>query len=297
LFAENRPTRSLQTSVKLPEAQLKEITGAIGVGTWETSAEYKDVRVERAGQVLFESDFSKGTQHWKTDGGDWSVVDGAYRQNNQATGLSFYGDEDWSNYILTLKARKIRGNEGFLVCFARKGGERNWWNIGGWGNREHAIEFNQNSLGRHLPGSIEVNRWYDIKVDLSDGRRIRCYLDGKLIHDEPITTPTRFFSLAGRDNKTGDLVIKTINAASEPIMADLNIDNAAGLEKSAQMIVLKSDRAGDNNSLENPKQIVPIASSLPIEGAAFAREFPANSLTILRIPIAEVTPAKNRAGR
>jgi alpha-L-arabinofuranosidase len=296
LFAENRPTYTVQTQVELPVAPSKEITGAIGVGTWETSAEFKDVRVEKAGQVLFESDFAKGSEGWKTDGGDWSIVDGAYRQNNAATGLSFFGDETWSNYLLTLKARKIRGNEGFLICFARKNGERNWWNVGGWGNRENAIEFNQNSLGRHVPGSVETNRWYDIKIDLSDGRRIRCYLDGKLIHDEPVTMPNRFFSVAGVDDKTGRLIVKTINAGSEPITADLNLSNAESVDKTAQMIVLKSDRPADNNSLENPKRIVPVSSSLTIAGTSFAHEFPPNSLTILRIPMTE-TSAKNRASR
>ena len=296
LFAENRPTFTVQTRVDLPIAQPKTITGAIGVGTWETSAEFKDIHVEKAGEVLFASDFSKGSDGWKTDGGDWSAVDGAYRQNNQAVGLSFYGDETWSNYILTLKARKIKGNEGFLVCFARKDGERNWWNIGGWGNREHAIEFNQNRLGRHVAGSVEANRWYDIKVDLSDGRRIRCYLDGKLIHDEPITTPNRFFSLAARDDKTGDLVIKTINAAPEPMDAELDIGSAGGTVKSAQVIVLKSDSPNDNNSLENPKQIVPISSTIPLSGASFTHAFPPNSLTILRIPMADAA-TKSRASR
>ena len=73
-------------------------------------------------------------------GGSWSVVDGAYRQSDQAVALSFFGDETWSDYTLTLKARKLRGPEGFLIAFGRKGQERNWWNIGGWGNTEHAIE-------------------------------------------------------------------------------------------------------------------------------------------------------------
>ena len=37
-----------------------------------------------------------------------------------------------------------------------------------------------------MPGSIETGRWYDIRIELT-GKNIKCYLDGKLIHD--VTPP------------------------------------------------------------------------------------------------------------
>src|SRR6267142_1198061 len=68
LFAENRPTYTVSTDVSLASGAPAKITGGIGVGTWETSAEFKNIRVERDGQVLFASDFSKEPAGWKTDG-------------------------------------------------------------------------------------------------------------------------------------------------------------------------------------------------------------------------------------
>jgi alpha-N-arabinofuranosidase len=282
LFAENRPSFTVSTSVQLAAEKPKSLAGAFGVGTWNTSAEYKDIKVEKNGEVLYASDFSKGAEGWKTDGGNWSVVDGAYRQSDQAVGLSFFGDETWSDCTLTLKARKLSGPEGFLVCFARKGDARNWWNIGGWGNREHALEFSQNSLGRHVSGSIEANRWYDIKVELS-GQRIRCYLDGKLIHDEVAREPDRFFTLAGDDEQRGELVVKTINAGTEPVTAAIEISGLKLPRNQAQLIVLRSDRASDNNSMDNPQRIAPVTSSVAIEGNKFTHEFPPCSFTIMRM--------------
>jgi len=41
-----------------------------------------------------------------------SVTGGVYRQGDTATGLSYFGDENWTDYTLTLKARKLRGPEG-----------------------------------------------------------------------------------------------------------------------------------------------------------------------------------------
>jgi alpha-L-arabinofuranosidase len=193
---------------------------------------------------------------------------------------------------LTLKARKLSGAEGFLICFARKGQERNWWNIGGWGNTEHAIEFNQSSIGPHVPGSIETNRWYDIKVSL-DGARIRCYLDGKLIHDETVSMPQRFFAVAGRDEPGGALVIKAINAAGEPVSGTINLAGVKHVAFGASLTVLKSNQASDNNSLENPKKIVPVSSIMPMSGNTFTHEFPAYSLSIIRLAAKGTEPVKS----
>jgi alpha-L-arabinofuranosidase len=296
LFAENRPTYTLSTEVAIEDQGPKSIKGCIGVGTWETSAEYKDIRVEKGGDMLYGSDFSNGAEGWKTDGGNWSVVDGAYRQSDRATGLSFFGDENWSDYTLSLKARKLRGAEGFLICFGRKGQERNWWNIGGWGNTEHAIEFDQNSVGRHVPGSIETNRWYDIIVAL-EGTRIRCYLDGKLIHDETVTPPQRFFASAGLDESSGELIMKAINAGAEPMNATIKIGEEKQIPFEANLTVLKSIRASDNNSMENPKMISPVSSVMPVTSNTFTHEFPAYSLSVMRLPTRGTPSAKTAAAK
>ncbi len=61
-----------------------------------------------------------------------------------------------------------------------------------------AIELNQSPVGRHVRGQVETGRWYDVKVELA-GNRIRCYLDGKLIHDETAPATEHFYAVAGRE--------------------------------------------------------------------------------------------------
>jgi alpha-L-arabinofuranosidase len=258
------------------------ITGAIGVGTWNTSAEFKDIRVEKDGHVLYSSDFSKGTEGWRKNSGAWSVVDGAYRQSDEAIGLSRFGDSSWSDYTITLKARKLRGAEGFLIAFGSKGQDQYWWNVGGWGNTEHAIEFNQNSVGEHVPGSVELNRWYDVKVQL-DGRRIRCYLDGKVIHDVTAPIPSSFFASAGRDETSGDLVLKAVNLSPEPVDAAINVTGAPDISSKGQLTLLTSANLSDNNSLEDPTHVQPVTTEISLTEPKFTREFPAHSLTVLRL--------------
>jgi alpha-L-arabinofuranosidase len=281
LFGVNRPDFTVKTDVDFKPAKLPPIAGGIGVGTWDTSAEFKDIRLEKEGEVLFVSDFAQDAKGWRPDGGKWSVVDGAYRQSDNVVGLSYAGDKDWSNYTLSLKALKLGGAEGFLVAFGRADGNQFWWNIGGWGNNEHALEYNRTPVGRHVRGRIETGRWYDLKIELSE-RRIRCYLDGKLIHDEVAPSLDRFFALAGTDKATGDIILKAINTAAEPVRATLNLAGTDRVSPDATLTVLKSDRLDDNNSLENPTKIVPVTSKLRVIGTKFTHEFPPCSLMVMR---------------
>lgn len=160
------------------------ISGLVGVGTWGTQAEYKDIKVVKDGQTLFVGDFSNGLQGWKTTRGRWEVVDGAVRQtSNDEDARALVGAPSWSNYTLTLKARKLGGNEGFLILFGLPAPEarvKSWWNLGGWGNTRHAVEA-PGLFAESVPGKIETGRWYDLKVELS-GNTVRAYLDNQLIH-------------------------------------------------------------------------------------------------------------------
>jgi alpha-L-arabinofuranosidase len=282
LFGLNRPDYTVKTEATFTPSTRPAINGAIGVGTWNTSAEYKDIQVEKDGAVLYRSDFAQNAAAWKPEGGSWSIADGAYRQKEQVVAQSYLGDEKWSNYTLTLKARKISGPEGFLIIFGRRGSDKYWWNIGGWGNREHAIEFNQSSVGRHVPGSIEANRWYDIKVELKE-RLIRCYLDGKLVHEAEAYDSARFFASAGREESTGDLILKVINTSPESVIADLTTQGIDKISPDAPITVLQSARLDDNNSLAEPLKVAPVTNSIKSAGTHFEHSFPAQSLTILRL--------------
>jgi alpha-L-arabinofuranosidase len=317
-FAENRPSHTVLTQVKFPGDESFKIAGQIGLGTWDTSAEFKEVRVEKNSRVLYASDFAQGTEGWQGEargrlggGSQWTVQDGAYRQGQAGRSSSYFGEETWSDYTLSLKARKLGGGEGFLIPFGRRGGDMYWWNLGGWGNSQHAIEHSvqgsQTPVGAPVSGTIETGRWYDIKVELN-GRRIRCYLDGKMIHDESAEPVRNMFAVAGTDAANGDLVCKVINTGSEPCAASFDIAGANRLGSEVQLTLLTpansttgvgargGDRGRDvdyaapstdptNNSLDNPKRIVPTTARIPITGPQITHEFAPNSLTVLRLKI------------
>jgi len=282
LFGNHRPSYTVQTDITLADAGPQAIAGAVGVGTWGTSAEFKDIKVEQDGQVLYRTDFARDTNDWQVQSGRWSVKDGVYRQGSRRNGLSYVGDESWTDYTLTLKARKLSGGEGFLIAFGRQGRSKYWWNLGGWGNRQHAIEFNQSMVGRPVRGNIETNRWYDIKVELK-GQSIRCSLDGKLVHEASAAKNETFFATAGRDEATGDIVVKAINYDEQPFRASLKLRGIERIQPDAQLIVLTADDVVTNNSLEDPTKVIPLHASISSAATMFNHEFPAHSLSVIRL--------------
>ena len=133
LFAEARPDVSLPTTVRVSEAAQASLLkrgapgtreaggGAVGVGTWRTQAEFKDINVIGPdGQSL------PGPTETHIFGGAWKTEEGTYRQTDEGEDRRLtFGDPKWTDYTLSLKARKTGGAEGFLILFRVRDMTRN----------------------------------------------------------------------------------------------------------------------------------------------------------------------------
>lgn len=166
--------------------------GKIGVGTWATRAEFKDVRIMGPDGEVFAIDIPEDMSGWETKRGSWEVVDGALRQTTlwDDTRAVITGNLPWSNYAINLKARKLGGREGFLILFGMPSADSNihsWWNLGGWGNTEHAIQ-TPGVPEKRVRGSIEEDHWYDVLIVIHDSK-IDAYLDGELVQSVDGSVP------------------------------------------------------------------------------------------------------------
>ena len=277
-----------------PQPPMVAAQGYIGLGTWSTSAEFKDVVVSNGTSKLFQSDFT-GTgvpSGWKNVGdGNWNVQDGALQQtdNTRRDTRITTGDGSWQDYTLSVKARKISGAEGFLVMVHVRDAENMVRvNLGGWGNTHSAlqqIEAGGNSeFGKAKPFTVETNRWYDIRVEVA-GRDVKCFVDGNLIaqgKDEAATTPDHLFAVASRDSDKGDLILKIVNAGQASQQLDVSIDGANSIDADADLQVLQGQPA-DVNTVADPTKIAPVMSKLSGTSAKFTHEFPAYSVSVIRI--------------
>lgn len=289
MFAANRPDVTLPTDVVEPRKEAPKPVGTVGVGTWNTRAEFKDIKVERDGQVLFASDFAKGTEGWKLEGGNWSTADGALRQGSDDNNVrATVAAPGWSDYTLILKARKLGGAEGFLVIFqAKDSQDYAWWNVGGWGNTRNAIEQSvggaKHQVGESPAGSVETGRWYDVKVEVQ-GNKVACYLDGKLVQKGELEQKALpgIYALGGTMEKSGQIIIKAVNPGATPLATTFRIQGASGIKSRARVITL-SGKPGDENTLDNPTKVVPVESTFEGAGAEFRYTLKPCSLTILRL--------------
>ncbi|MFF8779859.1 alpha-L-arabinofuranosidase C-terminal domain-containing protein [Streptomyces sp. NPDC015140] len=264
------------------------ITGAVGLSTWATSAAYDDVRVtSQDGRTLLSDDFSGGASRWTHSGaGSWTVQDGAYVQTDTAAENTMVtaGDPGWQNYDLHVRATKKAGKEGFLVAFGVKDtGNYYWWNLGGWNNTQSAVEQAADGGKSTLlskAGSIETGRAYDIDVKVR-GRQVTLYLDGEewgsFTDDKPAEP---FRQVVTEDARTGDLIVKVVNAQDTAARTAVDLGTAEVAGK-ARVTTLAADQDAVNTETTTP--VTPVRSTFSGVANEFEYTFPPNSVTFLRI--------------
>ncbi len=287
MFAVNQGTVNLPVAVKGgPTIQIPSSAGGIGLGTWKNSAEFKDLKVTTPkGKLLYKNDFSRNINDWEKIGdGAWSVKDGVLRQSSFATGVTaFTGDGKWSEYVITLKARKLSGENGFQIYFHHQKGMDNRlrWDIGGYTNSINEMKTSMDSESMNY--SIEEGRWYDIRLEVSP-LTVKGYIDGKLVQQASLADKNRqrVCASASRDDKTGDIIVKVVNSSDKSVNTSLVLNGAAELAPTAEAVVLTSGSGLDENSLENPTKVAPRQEQVHVKGERYSRVFAANSVTILR---------------
>jgi alpha-N-arabinofuranosidase len=92
----------------------------------------------------------------------------------------------------------------------------------------------------------------------------------------------RWYASATRDEKAGDIILKVVNATPQPVDASVRLSGVRRLGRPAKATVLAANLA-DENSLAEPRRVVPVARPFAVAGPEFQRVFPPHSLTVLRL--------------
>ncbi len=295
-FAQNKGDKVLPVEIEPQSSQAQKdvlLTGGIGLGTWQTNSEYTQISVTSGGTTLYQPDLTSTVQAsgFAPQDGTWSIADGAIQQTSlKANCRATTGNKpDWTDYDLKLRARKISGDEGFMVFFRVQDNDNFIdWNIGGWGNSrtslQECIDGVNFELGNSPRVTVETGRWYDIEIQVT-GEHIRCLLDGKLIQEENIRSGgvAPIYSTASRDTATGDVIVKVVNVSSSGQLLDVALPGLKSTAKIATLIEM-TGQPSDQNSLENPMKVAPKVSKIAWHGASEQLTFPAYSVSVLRIP-------------
>jgi len=297
MFSLNQSKATLPLDVKLEAAKVVDtsVSGGVGLGSWATQVEYKDLKVTDAqGKVLFQPKLDALADDWEATSGEWDAQSGILAQTSDASDcrITFPGD-GWQGATISVKARKKSGAEGMLILFGIQGTQYYWWNLGGWGNTQTAIEKGAGSsksiLGKGVPMTIDTNKWYDIRIELKGGA-IRCFLNNKLIQDVKVPgAPETFFAHAGR-GADGSVIVKAVNLSPEARTVRVVLNQAPALEPTAVAEVLSGSDVSAENSFQKKDNVTPHLVTVTGVSSDFPLTLEPHSVTVLRLKPAGAKP-------
>ena len=271
----------------------------MGFSTWGTKAEFRNLEVKDAdGKVILKDDFMADNGSWKGYGGEtdgrrrtqsqWAFGDGVLKQQNQrAEGSVILNNKELpDNYTLRVEARRLEGNEGFIVVFGAEDDQNLlWWNLGGWGNGQHAIEHmadgGKNTVAA-AQGHLEEGRWYDVEIQVN-GASARCLLDGQLIHEFSLPERQSLYANATFDERSNEMIVKLVNPTRQRQPTRIKLHGATATQGRA--IILASESGTDENTMRAQLNVSPVEYPVNILEPTSTVVIPVQpfSLTILRL--------------
>lgn len=288
MAAENRPTYNVFVSETSTQGERQTFrAGGIGLGSYDTQCEYKDIRITRADGSVEHCDVNL----FQSKKGSWKAEGGVIRQSsNEQVTVAQFPQFSSDNYTLELKARKIGGREGFFIYYGLDQRGQNGYaaNIGGWSNRTTAVQPMMRGrvndvLGRRARQSVETGRWYDIKLTVTP-ESATLWVDGKEMTVARPVTETRHFCQTGYDEEAGELVIKVVNGTDQSYFRSFDIAGARNVMPTGKVITLCGE-AHDENSFDQPTKLSPKTSVWGKFGKQFSYEFAPMSFTVLRLKV------------
>lgn len=302
IFAKNAGTTLLQSGLEGAESK-DSLQGKIGVGTWNTSAYFDNVKIVNndTGEVLGEQDFESDTlNQWEdVSDGNWSIEEGKLYQKNTATNTNlfsstgsvmYFGDTGWTNYTLTLEATKTGGQEGFLIPFSVLDEDNNYfWNIGGWNNTVSTLQIvsggskSDQVSSTTKPVRITTNQIYQLKIVVTD-KNVKCYIDDQLYVDYDLGDSAKAdaYQVVSTDD-TGDIIIKLVNVTGYDRTFAIDLQNADIAGDTAAVDLVAGASLADDNILEQTPVVTLESSEVSGITNQFNYTVPKYSVTVLRI--------------
>ncbi|MBQ8209566.1 MAG: carbohydrate binding domain-containing protein [Clostridia bacterium] len=301
LFSNNVGTTLIASSLDGADIVEDSLTGMVGLGTWNTTAEFDNVKVvsNETGEVLSEDSFDSAIWFWdwyKNTDGKWKASDGKFTQTELYPDYSelgacvYCGDTDWSDYTFTVEATKTEGEEGFYIPFLIED-ENNcfYWNIGGWGNTQTALQRLEDGVktgainGTVTDFTVETGVTYEIKI-VVDGVNIKGYIDDVLMfdYDAESDSNAEAYQVVSTD-ESGDIIIKLVNVTENDRTFAIDIENAENIGSTATVYQVAGESLADDNILGEEEKCKMVEFTVDGISAKFNYTVPQYSATVIRI--------------
>ncbi len=96
----------------------------------------------------------------------------------------------------------------------------------------------------------------------------------------PGAPPQTIFASSSRDDATGDVILKVVNAIDQPQQMEISLEGTLVVGKTAKMEVLTGGLT-DVNSFAEPTKVAPKSSTIDVS-PKFVQEFPGHTVSVIR---------------
>lgn len=143
----------------------------------------------------------------------------------------------------------------------------------------------QGGFGRDPQGPelrLNVGEWNKVRIEFCKNDELVCSVNGKEVYRQQVEFLTKHYTLAGYDEKSGETIIKVINANEEPFTTKMVL-NCAQVSDTGKVVTLAAQSLTDENSFEEPKKITPIETIFDGFDKEFTYTFAPYSFTVMRV--------------
>jgi alpha-L-arabinofuranosidase len=97
-----------------------------------------------------------------------------------------------------------------------------------------------------------------------------------------VPSPETVLAIGGRDEKSGDVILKILNTTGGAVETKVRLDGAIHLAPEGELTVLTSRSIEDENSFEEPRKIAPVSRAVKTGESSILSLAP-YSLNVLRL--------------
>ncbi len=261
----------------------------VGLSTWITSATFENYKVTMADGTVYNADFN-GSSGWTNNGGEWNESGGVLTQSSTTmegklnVAPQTFGD----NYTIEVDATKTGGDEGFLIAFNIHDSQNYvWWNLGGWGNTQHAVEVCKGGTKNTVAstaGRLVTGQTYHLKIEVQ-GASVKCYMDNSMMFSFSLPVERKLYVSSTINDETGKLYLKIVNYYGDDQTADIVLKDYH--VTSGKLIQMTNSSNKAENTTDNPYNVQPVKLPLMANGSNFSINVPAYSFNIYELDVAE----------
>jgi len=110
------------------------------------------------------------------------------------------------------------------------------------------------------------------------------------LHNEAVAGQDSLYATAAKDDRTGELIIKVVNASGKGQVSRLSLAGVKKVPGKASLTVMTSSQLGNVNSFASPQNIAPVTSEIALKGKEIALELAPYSFSVIRVKIYPAVP-------